>query len=108
MHIRIVTFRLIGMTDEQYEDHAAGIAGTFTGWPGLRAKLWLADRPQRLFGGVYLFESRADADASRTTPLFARMVDSPAFADLSIREFETLAAPTAITAPGCRTTRRDG
>jgi hypothetical protein len=101
VYIRIVTFRLRGMTDEQYEDHAVGIADAFAGWPGLRAKFWLADRAQRRYGGVYLFASRADADRSRTTPLFAGMAGSPALADLAIEEFDTLDAPTAITAAGC-------
>jgi hypothetical protein len=100
MYIRIVTFRLHEMTDDQYERHAVRIASAFTAWSGLRAKFWLADRPQRLFGGIYLFDSRAHADKSRSTPLFTGMVDNPAFADLSIQEFDLLTAPTSITTPG--------
>jgi Putative mono-oxygenase ydhR len=98
VYIRIVTFRLQDMTADQYEHHAVHIAGAFTAWPGLRAKFWLADRPQRVFGGVYLFDSAGAAERSRSTPLFAGMADNPAFADLSVREFDTLAAPTSITA----------
>jgi hypothetical protein len=103
MYIRIVTFHLHGITEHQYEHHAARVADAFTAWPGLRAKYWLADRPQRLFGGVYLFDSKAHADTSRGTPLFAGMADNPAFTDLSIHEFDTLSAPTSITAAGCPT-----
>jgi hypothetical protein len=98
VYIRSVTFRLQDMTADQYEHHAVHIAGAFTAWPGLRAKFWLADRPQRVFGGVYLFDSAGAAERSRSTPLFAGMANNPAFADLSVREFDTLAAPTSITA----------
>lgn len=97
MYIRIVTFRLHDLTDHDYESLAVRIAGGFTEWPGLRAKYWLADRAQRLFGGVYLFDSQADADTSRATPLSTGLSDNPAFTDLRIQEFDTLTAPTSIT-----------
>ncbi|MDN5860161.1 MAG: YdhR family protein, partial [Pseudonocardia sp.] len=63
------------------------------------AKLWLADLETGTYGGIYLFDSRAAADASRDTEIFSGMVADPEFADLTIREFAVLAAPTAVTAP---------
>ena len=97
MHIRIVTFRLDGMTTKEYETQAAALATAFTQWPGLRAKFWLADKESEIFGGVYVFESRAAADRSRSTALFAGLTGNTAFADLIVREFDTLAEPTAVT-----------
>ena len=102
MYVRIVTFALAGLTGDDYDRHAAAVAGTFTAWPGLLGKVWLADRDRNRYGGVYLFATRADADRSRSTPLFAGMAANPAFVDLAIEEYETLPEPTAVTWPGLR------
>jgi hypothetical protein len=39
---------------------------------------------------VYLFESKAAADRSRTTGLFAGLTGNPEFTNLTIREFHVL------------------
>jgi hypothetical protein len=90
MVVRIVTFGLNGISTDEYEQSAANLAHAFAAWPGLRAKYWLADRNSGTFGGVYLFESQAAADRSRTTELFAGLTGNAAFTDLAIREFDTL------------------
>lgn len=97
MHVRIVTFRLRGMDADDYEELAEGLAGTFRQWPGLTAKLWLADREALTYGGVYVFESRAAADLSRSTPLFAELTDHPGFTQVVVSEFGTLRVPTQVT-----------
>jgi hypothetical protein len=99
MYARIITFRLDGLTPAQYRDHAATVAPAFTTWPGLLAKVWIADDDAGTYGGVYLFADRASADRTRDTGLYRSMTTNPAFADLSVREFDVLDAPTAITAP---------
>jgi hypothetical protein len=97
VHIRIVTFHLDGIDEDQYQQRALSIAPAFQRWPGLRAKLWLADRSSNRYGGVYLFDSPDDADASRSSELFTGMVAEPAFADLTVDEFSVLDEPSAIT-----------
>lgn len=98
MYIRIVTFRLEGPSDGEFRRHAEMIAPAFTEWPGLDAKIWLGDPDTGTYGGVYLFASAEAAAASRSTELFTGMEANPAFRDLTIREFDVLDAPTAITA----------
>jgi hypothetical protein len=98
MHIRIVTFGLTVPADA-YAAHCVEIAAQFTEWPGLVAKWWLQDTASGTFGGVYLFSSEADADRSRETVLFLRMLADPALTDVTVREYDVLDAPTAITAP---------
>jgi hypothetical protein len=97
MRIRIVTFGL-NIPAEDYSAHAVHIAPRFTGWPGLLAKWWLADPASATFGGVYLFATQPDADHSRHTDLFKQMLTNPALKDITIREYDILEAPTAITA----------
>jgi hypothetical protein len=99
MYARIVTFRLDGLAVSEYQAHAAAIAPAFTTWPGLLAKVWVGDDPASTYGGIYLFADREAADRSRDTELFRSMPSNPAFADLSVTEFDVLDEPTAITAP---------
>ena len=102
MYLRIVTFGLDGVTPEQYAEQATAVAGEFVGWPGLCAKYWLANEGAGRYGGVYVFADKESADMSRTTPLFGALAGNPAFTDLTITEYDTLSAPTAITAGALR------
>jgi Putative mono-oxygenase ydhR len=97
MRIRIVTFGLT-VPAEAYTAHAEQIAAGFTAWPGLLGKWWLADGDAGTYGGVYLFASPSDADRSRGTDLFRGMFTNPAMRDVTVREYDVLDAPTAITA----------
>ena len=98
MYVRIVTFNLSGPTHEQYRNQAAAIADTFNAWPGLQAKLWLANEAENRYGGIYLFVNEAAAHESRSTALFGEIVADTSFADLRIEEFEILDTPSEITA----------
>lgn len=98
MHIRIVTFSLDIPADD-YVDHATAIAPTFSSWPGLLAKWWLGDAASGTYGGVYVFATKADADHSRDTDLYREMHTNPAFKNVTVREYDLLDTPTAITAP---------
>ena len=97
MRIRIVTFAL-GVPGEDYTRLATEIAPAFISWPGLLAKWWLGDAASGTYGGVSLFASRRDADRSRETDLFAGMFADPALKHITVREYDVLDAPTAITA----------
>jgi hypothetical protein len=98
MYARIITFRLEGLPPADYQDHAAALAPAFTKWPGLLAKVWIADADAGIYGGIYLFADRASADGSRDTDVYRSMAANPMFADLSVREFDVLDEPTATTA----------
>lgn len=97
MYVRIVTFRLEGLSPEAYAGHADHIADAFRSWPGLLTKVWLADPDANTYGGIYVFTSRDAAEASRDTDVFASLLASPHFADLSISEFQVLDGPTGVT-----------
>jgi Putative mono-oxygenase ydhR len=97
MYLRIVTFRLDGPSHDAYVAQANAIADAFAAWPGLCSKVWLADEESGRYGGVYVFASKADADASRQTPEFLSLVSLPTFRDVTIEEFDILDEPTAVT-----------
>ena len=102
MYIRIVTFATAGISADEYRALTEAVAAGFTEWPGLLGKLWLGDRERNRYGGVYVFASRADADRSRSTPLFAALGANPAFTDVVVEEFDALPEATAVTWPGLR------
>jgi hypothetical protein len=97
MRIRVVTFTLRVPVDD-YVRRATDLAPAFVAWPGLLAKWWLGDTASGTYGGVYVFETRADADRSRDTTLFQEMFTTPALKDVTVGEYDVLDAPTAVTA----------
>jgi len=101
MYIRIVTFGL-SVPAEDYTRSATSVAPAFAEWPGLLGKWWLGDASSGTYGGVYLFASREDADRSRDTDVFRGMAANPALREVTVREFDVLDAPTAVTAPSLR------
>ena len=64
------------------------IAKPFVDMRGLKWKVWIDEPDLQLSGGIYLFGTRADADAYLEGPIIARMKANPNLADLSIRVFE--------------------
>ena len=97
MYIRLVTFQLDGLDEQAYVEQVRPFAPAFREWPGLRSKTWIRARDTDAYGGLYVFESRADADASRTSDLHQGMIANPAFVDLAVREFEVIDELTALT-----------
>lgn len=97
MHLQLITFRLNGMTAEEYEAHCAEVAPRFAEIPGLRSKIWIAEPDGPVRGGVYLWERRDWAERHARGPIVAAMRADDRFADLAIRELDVLAEPTAVT-----------
>ena len=97
MEILIINFSLDGMTESEYRSQCDDVAPAFAAVPGLVSKVWLADRTNGVYGGVYTFENPAAGDAYLASDLLAQVAATPGFVDISVRRFEVLAEPTAIT-----------
>lgn len=100
MEILIVNFSVEGMTESEYEHGCDELAPAFAAVPGLVAKVWLADRAEGVFGGVYTFETAEALDAFLGSELFAGVGATPAFVNMSVRRFGVLAGPTSVTRGG--------
>jgi hypothetical protein len=59
-------------------------AAQFLEVPGLLWKIWLDGAEERRAGGIYLFESRAAAEAYASGPITARMRANPDISELDI------------------------
>ena len=97
MEIVIVNFSLDGMSEGEYEQLCDEVAPTFAMVPGLASKVWLADRADGVFGGVYTFEGAAAVDAFLGSELFAGVGATPGLVNVSVRRFGVLDGPTAVT-----------
>ena len=72
-------------------------ARQFLSVPGLQWKIWLDGEEERRAGGIYLFDSRASAEAYVNGPIVARMKSNPDITELQIRIFDVRERMSAIT-----------
>jgi hypothetical protein len=97
VEILIINFSLEGMTEAEYRSGCDDVAPAFAAVAGLVSKVWLADRANGVYGGVYTFENGAAVDAFLASDLMAQVAAMPGLVDISVRRFEVLAGPTAVT-----------
>ena len=84
-------------TVDEYRHIAAQRAPILASVPGLVSKLWIVDPERRHAGGAYLFSDRAAANAYLEGPIVAGLRANPAFRNVSVRSFDVLSAPSAVT-----------
>jgi len=97
MYVQVVTFRLAGIDEPEYLRHVDAVAPAFAAMPGLRAKVWLADRATETYGGVYTWTDRESMEAYRCGPIFGRLQSDPHVSTLESRDFSVLTTPSTIT-----------
>jgi hypothetical protein len=97
MQILIVNFNLDGISEEEFASSCDELAPAFAAVPGLASKVWLADRAEGIFGGVYTFESEKAVDDYLSSDLFAAVGATPEFVNISVRRFDVLDGPTRVT-----------
>lgn len=97
MEILIVNFSLQGISEQDYAAMCEQLAPAFAAVPGLVSKVWLADRSEGIYGGVYTFDSAAAVDEFLTSELFAGVGRTPELVNISVRRFDVLQEPTALT-----------
>jgi len=97
--IQIVRFRLAGISEAQYGEHAELVAPRFRHLPGLVSKVWLANADANTFGGLYTWRDRAALEQYRASDTYAQLTSNPHFIELSDRAFTILLNPTQVTAP---------
>jgi hypothetical protein len=97
VEILVINFSLDGITESEYRNLCNDVAPAFAAVPGLVSKVWLADRTNGVYGGVYTFENGAALDAYLASDLMAQVGATRGLVDITVRRFEVLAEPTAIT-----------
>jgi len=98
MHVQIVNFNLHGMSDAEFVEACDSVfAPAFANIPGLIAKVWLRDAANNAYCGVYAWENIEAMERYKTTELFASVVNSPNFVNLTSHDYDVLEGPTRAT-----------
>jgi heme-degrading monooxygenase HmoA len=97
MHVQIVTFRLRGTNEEEYERLAEAVAPVYAEMPGLISKHWLADRETNTYGGAYVWRDREAMEAYAGSEVFATIAANPHLENVATRDFAVLEEPTRVT-----------
>ena len=100
MQTFVITFRLAGMTDDEYRAFCDEVAPAFARAAGTRGKIWLTAPASGRYGGVYLFSDAAAADAFTESRIFRTVALHPHFADLAVQRFTVDEATTRAPSPG--------
>ena len=58
MVIQVGNFNLEGIDHDQYRGAATEVAPAFKELNGLRSKIWLSDKDNNTYGGVYTWDDR--------------------------------------------------
>jgi hypothetical protein len=98
--MQVITFKLAGIDDAEYQRHAEQNAPVFAGLPGLRAKIWLANQQTNTYGGIYTWDDAVAMKAYQGGKIFQGLQANPHMTDLAVRDFSVLAGPTKTTRGG--------
>lgn len=98
MYILQVNFEYPGITPEKaaaLNDPAR--ATPFLSVQGLLWKIWLNTEGGPKVGGLYCFDSRANAEAYLAGPIVARMKANPEMANLTFQIYAVTEGPSRVT-----------
>ncbi len=97
MHVQIITFRLEGISEEDYRGLTQSIAPAFADLPGLVSKTWLANPETNTYGGVYVWRSREAMENYKKTDIYKGMLANPHLDGVVSKDFAVLENPTRVT-----------
>ena len=97
MHVQIITFRLKGVSEEDYAGLCDELAPSYAAAPGLVRKVWLANSETGTYGGVYVWRDRQAMEAFAGTDLFKSVATHPNLDNVTSTDFGVLLGPTAVT-----------
>jgi len=97
-YIQIVNFNLEGIAHDDFLGIAESVAPNFASLPGLISKVWLSDKTNNTYGGVYSWESQEVCETYQNGELYAgALATNPNFVNLLDNGFDALEKPSAVT-----------
>jgi hypothetical protein len=99
MHVQVVTFRLNGVTEDQYHTACHAETDTFGSLPGLQAKIWLRNAETGTYGGIYLWRDRDAFQRYVAGEVFDAVRNDPTLQDVTSVDFAVFPDLTKATQP---------
>ena len=96
MHIQVINFG-INVSHEDFLSGATELAPNFASLPGLVSKHWLGDEENKIYGGVYIWESKEHCEAYKAGEIFEMVMTSENHANPTSKDFGVLKEPTKLT-----------
>ena len=97
-YIQVVNFNLEGITHDDFMGVAESVAPNFAPLDGLISKVWLSDKANNTYGGVYSWASQDACEAYRSGELYAgALPNNPNFVNLLDNGFDVLEGPSKVT-----------
>ncbi len=98
MVIQVVNFNLEGIDHDQYLGAAIEVAPAFKELDGLRSKVWLSDKDNNTYGGVYTWDNRESMENYLNSEFYDQVLGSnPNFVNITYKAYDVLDGPTSIT-----------
>ncbi len=98
MVIQVVNFNLEGIDHDQYLGAATEVAPAFKELDGLRSKVWLSDKDNNTYGGVYTWDNRESMENYLNSEFYDQVLGSnPNFVNITYKAYGVLESPTSIT-----------
>ena len=98
MVIQVVNFNLEGIDHDQYLGAATEVALAFKELDGLKSKVWLSDKDNNTYGGVYTWDNRESMENYLNSEFYDQVLGSnPNFVNITYKAYDVLDGPTSIT-----------
>ena len=98
MVIQVVNFNLEGIDHDQYLGAATEVAPAFKELDGLKSKVWLSDKDNNTYGGVYTWDNRESMENYLNSEFYDQVLGSnPNFVNITYKAYDVLEGPTSIT-----------
>ena len=96
--IQVVNFNLEGITHDDFMGVANEVAPNFAPLSGLVTKVWLSDKENNTYGGIYSWEGQEACNAYRGGELYAgALANNSNFVNLYDKSFNVLEGPSNVT-----------
>ncbi len=97
MHAQVITYRLKGLSQEQYYELCEPLAPIIAAQPGLIEKVWLADPATNTYGGLYKWQDRAAMEAFMQTDVVKGFASHPGIVELASQDYPVWEEATRAT-----------
>lgn len=101
MHAQIVTYRVDGVSDNDFIEANREFADAMAAVPGLLAKIWLQGT-DGVYGGLYLWRDREAYEAFLASALWGEVRTDTSMLDVVAIDYNVMEELTRVTQPGLK------
>ncbi len=102
MHVQIVTYRVEGVSDDDFIEANRDFADAMAAVPGLLAKVWLKRPDGNVYGGLYLWRDREAYEAFLASGLWGEVLSDASMLDVVSADYGVMEELTRATQPGVK------